>query len=192
MRCASPRSSRFRPSRPSPFHAGAVASIAALVAVAGGAYAALVDSFVVGSGASASFVQFQFTNANTYLYEVRYDGAMTGKGLFAIIGSAQPGFFSYTFDTYSFGDFVTGITVGADSDSGYGTPPDYLDYWHYWTRAAAADGWTESFIGFGDRAVSNGSWDGWVFNSAGAPSAVPAPGAIALVAFAAVARRRRR
>ncbi len=167
---------------------GAVLAIAACET----ASASLVGNYVVGSGTSASFVQFQFTNANTYLYEVRYDGAMTGKGLFAIIGSAQPGFFAYTYDTYSFGDFVTGITIGADSDSGYGTPPDYLDYWHYWTRTSVGDAWTESFVGFGDRTVSNGSWDGWVFNSAAAPAAVPGPGAIALLAMTGMARRRRR
>ena len=170
------------------------ASIAAAISVLASATASasLVGTYTVGNGASASFVQFQFTNANTYLYEVRYDGAMTGKGLFVIIGAAQPGFFSYTYDTYSFGDFVTGITVGSDSDSGYGTPPDYLDYWHYWTRGAAGDAWTESFVGFGDRAVSNGSWDGWVFNSATAPAAIPAPGVFALLALGGFASRRRR
>jgi hypothetical protein len=46
-------------------------------------------------------------------------------------------------------------------------------------------------VGFGDRAVSNGSWDGWVFESASAPMAVPAPGAVALLAMVAVRRRAR-
>ena len=186
MTCAS---IRFVPSRTTN-RATPAAAIAAIASAT--ASASLVGTYTVGTGASASFVQFQFTNANTYLYEVRYDGAMTGKGLFAIIGAAQTGFFSYTYDTYSFGDFVTGITVGSDSDSGYGTPPDYLDYWHYWTRGALADTWAESFIGFGDRAVSNGSWDGWVFNSATAPAAIPAPGAIALLALGGLVSRRRR
>ena len=156
------------------------------------AEAALVGNYVVGSGANASFIQFQFTNENTYLYEVRYDGSMTGRALFDVVAAAQPGFFSFTYDSFSFGDFVTGITIGTDTDFGYGSPPDYLDYWHYWTRASATDAWTESFIGFADRVVTNGSWDGWVFNSASAPNAVPTPSALALLAGGLLATRRRR
>lgn len=152
----------------------------------------LVGNYVVGSGANASFIQFQFTNENTYLYEVRYDGSMTGRALFDVVAAAQPGFFSFTYDSFSFGDFVTGITIGTDTDFGYGSPPDYLDYWHYWTRGSATDTWTESFIGFADRVVTNGSWDGWVFNSASAPNAVPAPSALALLAGGLLTTRRRR
>jgi len=82
------------------------------------AEAALVGNYVVGSGANASFIQFQFTNENTYLYEVRYNGSMTGRALFDVVAAAQPGFFSFTYDSFSFGDFVTGITIGADTMRG--------------------------------------------------------------------------
>jgi len=166
--------------------------VASVGAVTGGASADLVGSYTVGSGASASFLQFQFGNANSYLYEVRYDGALFGDDLLAIVAAAQPGFFSYQVQGFSFGDVLVGVAIGADGDTGFGTPPDYLDYWHYWTKDQGGAAWTESFIGFGDRAVSDGSWDGWVFNSASAPAAVPAPGALALLAFAGVARRRAR
>jgi len=162
------------------------------IAICGSAHASLVESFVIGSGANASFVQFQFTNNNTYLYEVRYDAPLTGRGMFDAIAVAQPSFFAFTYDSFSFGDFVTGITIGTDSDFGSGTPPDYLDYWHYWTRASETDSWNASFIGFGDRVVSDGSWDGWVFNSGSAPNAVPAPSVVALMALTGVSRRRRR
>jgi hypothetical protein len=174
-----------------PSHAVLI-GVACAIAVCGSANASLVGSYVVGSGANASFVQFQFTNNNTYLYEVRYDAPLTGRGMFDVIALAQPSFFSFTYESFSFGDFVTGITIGSDVDSGSGTPPDYLDYWHYWTRASETNSWTESFIGFADRVVSNGSWDGWVFNSGSAPNAIPAPSAIALMALASVSRRRRR
>ncbi len=164
----------------------------ASMAIAANAAADLTGSYIVGTGSSSSFVQFQFTNLNTYLYEVRYDGALFGDDLFAIIAASQPGYFSYTTQQFSFGVALFGVTIGADADSGFGNPPDYLDYWHYWTREGASAAWTESMIGFGDRAVSNGSWDGWVFDSAGAPSAVPAPGVVALLALGGLAMRRRR
>jgi len=161
-------------------------------AMASGAHAGLVGSYTVGSGSNSSHLQFDFGNSNTYLYDVRYDGVLHGDALFAIVAAAQPGFFAYQVQSYSFGEFLTGVTIGADSDSGEGTPPDYLDYWHYWTMEPGAASWTESFIGFADRTVSSGSWDGWVFNSAGTPAAVPAPGAIALIACAGLVRRRAR
>ncbi len=156
------------------------------------AAAALVGSWTVGSGANSSFVQIEFGNGNAYLYDVRYDGAQTGRGLFDTIAAAQPGFFAFEVITFSFGDALFGISIGGDTNSGFGNPPLYLDYWHYWTRGAVADTWAESFIGFGDRTVSDGSWDGWVFNSATAPAAIPAPGAIALLAIGGLVSRRRR
>lgn len=158
-------------------------------ALTGSASAELVGSYSVGTGANASHLEFQFTNSNTYLYEVRYDGALFGNQLFAIVAAAQPGFFSYTTEQFSFGVALLGVSIGSDADSGFGTPPDYLDYWHYWTREPGDAAWTESWIGFGDRTVSNGSWDGWVFNSSAAPATVPAPGAIALMALSGLVRR---
>jgi hypothetical protein len=158
---------------------------------AAAAQADLVGSYAVGSGANASFVQFEFANTNAYLYEVRYDGALFGDDLFAIIAAAQPGFFSYQVQSFSFGDALFGVSIGADSNAGFGTPPAYLDYWHYWTKEPGDAAWTESFVGFSDRAVSNGSWDGWVFDSAAAPTAVPGPGTLALF-MAVLARRRTR
>lgn len=160
--------------------------------LAASARAEFIASYTVGTGASTSYLEFQFTNSHTYLYEVRYDGTLHGNDLLAIAAAAQPGYFAYTTEQFSFGIALLGVSIGADADSGFGNPPDYLDYWHYWTREAAGDAWTESWTGFGDRTVSNGSWDGWVFNSAGAPAAVPAPGALALAVLAGLGRRRAR
>lgn len=177
----------------SPSAVPSIALVAALLA-ADVARAGLVDSYVVGSGALSSFVQVEFANRNAYLYEVRYDDAGTGRDLFAIIAAAQPGHFAFETIEFSFGSALYGILIGADADAGFGTPPEYLDYWHYWTREAGDSAWTESWTGFADRSVSDGSWDGWVFGAGTPPVAVPAPGSIALLAAgaAAGARRRRR
>ena len=111
--------------RPQGAFASVLASaIASVGAVTGGASADLVGSYTVGSGASASFLQFQFGNANSYLYEVRYDGALFGDDLLAIVAAAQPGFFSYQVQGFSFGDVLVGVAIGADGDTGFGTPPD--------------------------------------------------------------------
>lgn len=170
-----------------------VTAVAAVLAVTGLANADLVGSYSVGTGVHASYLQFEFANSNTYLYEVRYDGSLRGDDLFAIVAAAQPGFFSYEAVNFSFGDALFGVSIGADANEGFGSPPNYLDYWHYWTRENGTSAWTSSMVGFGDRTVSNGSWDGWVFNSDAQPSAVPAPGAaFALAAVTTLPRRRRR
>ena len=175
-----------------PFARSTVAAAITASSLASVARADLVGSWTVGSGASASFLQFEFTNSNTYLYEVRYDGSLRGDDLFAIVAAAQPGFFNYEVVSFSFGDALFTVAIGSDADGGFGTPPDYLDYWHYWTRGSAEAQWTASMTGFADRVVTNRSWDGWVFNSNAAPSIVPAPATIVLLASVAAVRRRRR
>ena len=66
-----------------------IVSVAITLVVASHAQAALVGSYSVGNGSNASHLQFDFTNSNSYLYEVRYDGAMFGDDLFAIVAAAQ-------------------------------------------------------------------------------------------------------
>lgn len=166
--------------------------LAAASAVTADLRAELIGSYVVGSGAKSSHLQFEFSNSNTYLYEIRYDGTLRGSDLLSIAATAQPGFFSYQTVSFSFGDALFGVTIGSDTDSGFGTPPDYLDYWHYWTRESAPSAWLSSVTGFGDRIVADGSWDGWVFNSDAPPAAVPAPAGAAILAVGAALARRRR
>jgi hypothetical protein len=156
------------------------------------AQASLVGNYTVGAGANTSYLQFEFANANTYLYAVRYDGSLRGSDLFGIVAGAQPGFFSYQVVSFGFGDALFGVAIGSDANEGFGNEPAYLDYWHYWTREAGATNWTNSMIGFGDRTVSNGSWDAWVFDSDAAPVAVPAPAVGAVLGAIAIMRRRRR
>ncbi len=156
------------------------------------AYADVVASFDVGTGSSASTLQFDFANGNTYVYTVRWDGVVTGENLFDICATSQPSFFSFSVISFSFGDALFGVTIGSDTDSGFGSPPLFLDYWHYWTRADAIDPWASASVGFGDRIVSDGTWDGWVFGSDSAPATVPAPPVVALLSLAVAGRTRRR
>ncbi len=172
-------------------------AIASALTITVSANAAIVGSYAVGSGSQVSTVQFDFvtlgTNeTNTYLYEVAHDAGLFGDDLFAIIAAAQPGYFSHEVITFSFGDALYSVGIGSDFAAGFGTAPDYLDYWHYWTRDNAAQAWSESWIGFGDRAVTDGSWDGWVFNLWGAPAAVPAPAVLSLFAMLGMRQSRRR
>jgi hypothetical protein len=155
------------------------------------AAADVVATYDVGSGDLTAEIQFDFFNGNTHLYTLHWDGALTGREVFDVLLSEQPDVFAFEYESYSFGDFLTGVWISDDFDSGVGTPPDYIDFWHYWTREEG-EKHASSMIGFGDRVLQDGSADAWVFGHDGAPATIPAPSAVALLLLASGRRRRRR
>lgn len=76
-----------------------------------------------------------------------------------------------------FGDaFVCGIdgapAAPACGDSG----PDGFSYWNYWTGGST--GWTAAETGAGDRTVTQGSVDAWVFGTWDFATTFPEPPAV--------------
>jgi hypothetical protein len=153
-------------------------------------HADVVETFELGTGDSTSSFVFQFTNGNQYMYEVSYDAPMTGQSVIEFIMDSQVDYFVADIVSYSFGDSLNGLAIGDDFDEGFGTPPDYLDYWHYWVKEDVSESWGFSSTGFGGREISDGSWDGWVFNSNDAP--VPTGASLIALSCVGVMRRRRR
>jgi hypothetical protein len=97
-------------------------------------HADVVETYELGTGDSTSSFVFQFTNGNQYMYEVSYDAPMTGQSVIEFIMDSQVDYFVADIVSYSFGDSLNGLAIGDDFDEGFGTPPDYLDYWHYWVK----------------------------------------------------------
>lgn len=162
---------------------------AAIVLSSPHAFAGIVATFDVGTGASTSTIQVDFSNGNGYLVNLSWTGSMDGFEAMQAVTAAVAGA-QLQYDAYPFGNFVTGIGIGADYEYGTGDLWPIENYWHYWTEV---DGqWEMAMFGASDRTLTDGSKDAWVFGSSVAPQAVPAPGAIAVLAMAAVARRRRR
>ena len=157
------------------------------------ASADLVDRWTVGEGDSTATLQFDFMNANTYVFDIAFDGVLTGRGVFDLLAADDTGRFGFAFEviSYSFGDFLVGVGIEDDYHYGAGSPPDYADSWHYWT-AEGPDAWSASMIGFSDRELSDGSRDAWVFGSFDSPAAIPAPGSLAMLAAGLLGSRRRR
>ena len=150
---------------------------AALLGPVASIHADLVDRWGVGAGSSTAMIQFDFLSGNTYVVDLFFEGSMSGQEAIEMIagGSADAGFsFSYDVINYSFGDFLVEIELDADADYGDGSTPPYLDYWHYWTSESGG-AWEESMIGFGDRILTDGAADAWVFGTADAPATIPAP-----------------
>ncbi len=159
------------------------------------ASADLVGSWSVGTGEETASVQIDFMNGNSYLFDLSFDDELRGREVFDLLTEAANTIGDLTFDftviSYSFGDFLTGITLNDDADYGEGSPPDYLDTWAYWT-AEGTEVWSSSMIGFSDRILVDGSRDAWVFGTGAAPATIPAPATIGLALFVRGDRRRRR
>jgi hypothetical protein len=159
----------------------------AVACLASSSSAAIIASYSVGSGSSTSSVQIDFSNGNGYLFTVRWDEPMNGYQLLQYIDS-QLETVSHTAQVFSFGAFVTGIGVGAETEYGEGDQWPIENYWHYWTQDSGS--WQQAMVGASDRTIFNGSFDAWVFGSSVAPQAVPAPGALALLVLGMRSRRR--
>ena len=169
----------------------AAAAFAAIVISNPHAFAGIVATYEVGTGASTSTIQVDFTNGNAYQVTLRWDTAMNGFDALQSATSAITGA-ALAYDAYPFGNFVTGIGFAADYEYGNGDLWPIENYWHYWTEVNGQ--WEMAMFGASDRMLVDGSKDAWVFGSGDAPQAVPAPGAaeIGVVCMWHRFRRKRR
>lgn len=158
----------------------------------------------VGTGSSVSFLTLDFqdnTPNPSYAFGYRYDGAKTGGDLVdALIQGAglNVGFGSF----FQPNDFVNSFAYDGHVQPQPGTPaPDF--FWSYWLGTTGND-WSAAPVGLRDRALTNGSWDGWswttfdpvTFDPLSQPrtpqaplpaSAVPEPGTLPLAGAALLA-----
>ena len=164
---------------------------AALVLVSSPALAGIVATYDVGTGASTSTIQVDFSNGNGYVINLSWTEPMNGFEAMQAIAAAVPAS-QLQYDVYPFGSFVTGIGLGSDFEYGNGDLWPIENYWHYWTEVNGQ--WEMAMFGASDRMLSNGSKDAWVFGSGDAPQTVPAPGAaeVGVVCIWHRFRRRRR
>jgi len=169
----------------------AAAAFAAIAISSSHAFAGIVASYDVGTGASTSTIQVDFTNGNAYQVTLRWDTAMNGFDALQAATSAITGA-ALAYDAYPFGNFVTGIGFDADYEYGNGDLWPIENYWHYWTEVNGQ--WEMAMFGASDRMLADGSKDAWVFGSSDLPQAVPAPGAaeIGVVCMWHRFRRKRR
>jgi hypothetical protein len=169
----------------------AAAAFAAIAISNPHAFAGVVASYDVGTGASTSTIQVDFTNGNAYQVTLRWDTAMNGFDALQAATSAIAGA-ALAYDAYPFGNFVTGIGFDADYEYGNGDLWPIENYWHYWTEVNGQ--WEMAMFGASDRMLVDGSKDAWVFGSSDVPQAVPAPGAaeIGVVCMWHRFRRKRR
>ncbi|MCX5634463.1 MAG: hypothetical protein NTW55_01280 [Planctomycetota bacterium] len=105
-----------------------------------------------GSGSNRAVVVIDFGPAS-YAFGYRWDGGTKyGKDLMAAVDLA--GAMNYN---QSYG-FLNTISYDGYLNAGQNGWPG--DWWVYFTSTDGAS-WTDASVGFADRVLSNGSWDGW-------------------------------
>jgi len=154
------------------------------------AFGGLISSQSIGSGVKSATLQFDFENGNAHLVTLRWNGDLNGFQALQMV-AAQVNGAQLDYQSFSFGNFVTGIGIGGDYQYGEGDLWPIENYWHYW-NAEGTGAWTESMVGADARMLSDGSRDAWVFGSSVMPQAAPAPSVLTLLAGAGLCARRRR
>ncbi len=130
--------------------------------------------FGSGSNQAAMVVQWNDDNLPVSLvWGYRWDGSATSLDMFQAIDAGNSDF-SSTLTDHGWGISVDGI--GYAEGSRFKPGWDGTNYWAFYTSEGSPYGgsgaWASSFVGIGDRSLSDGSWDGWS-HSPGNPSDAP-------------------
>ncbi len=153
------------------------------------ANAGLVASYEIGIGTHTASIQIDQEDGDAYLFNVHWSGGSYTSWQAMLDADAALEGLSLQYDTYSWGVFLTGVTIDGDTDFGFGDLWPIENYWHFWLHDTAE--WEMASFGATERALFDGARDAWVFGSPIAPQGVPAPGALALtLAWSAVCRGR--
>jgi hypothetical protein len=131
-------------------------------------------SGTVGSGVNESYLVLDFETGTsqtpdaTYAFGYLYSPSTTGtepNGLDMIqaLQSANIGF-DDTVTTYSFGTIIDSFSYNGLSEGGFQSN----GYWAYYTSPSSVFG-QESNFGLVDRTLSNGSFDGWAWDTGSDP-----------------------
>ena len=175
--------------------------------------AELLPGYSAGSGANTSqvVIDFGFQGGDAYLFDYSYDGDATAEDMLLALDAAgdltvHHQFFEFEVD----GELVQSIFVDGFSFDGNSAVPSFEgaagESWSYWVvddRAAGPSFYVLSPTGATDRALEDGSIDGWSlniseFNSMGLdptfvqPTIIPEPTSAAVLMLGGLVLARRR
>lgn len=151
----------------------------------------VISEDVGGGGTNTSHIVVDF-GPQSYDFIVHYNGSITGEDAMNLLAANSD--FRFGVKSFSFGDQLTSLDYGGYFDSGDGSVNG--NFWKYFVGDGST--WNSASAGFSSRTLSNGSYDGWVWNPAQATApdfaAVPEPatGLLAAVGGLVLLRRRRR
>jgi hypothetical protein len=148
---------------------GGMRSLLAAGLLLAGAAVTQATVIPVGTGANKANVQVEFGDGAGYTFEVSFDGSKTGMGLLDIIEANTS--LTAVRNDFGWGVFVDGFIYDGHSNVGWGGGENW---WHYWVRESGQNAWESPSYGAVTRAATDGSWDGWVYGRASAPTPEPA------------------
>ena len=152
-------------------------------------HAAIIDTYSIGTGANFASIQIDQEDGDGYLFNVHWDSANYTSWDALVDIDSEVDALSMTYDTYSWGIFLTGISIDGDLDYGTGDQWPIENFWHFWIHGTGA--WEMAMTGATDSVLVDGARDAWVFGSAIPPQSVPAPGSIAITLASIAACRGR-
>ncbi|TVQ51062.1 MAG: hypothetical protein EA377_13365 [Phycisphaerales bacterium] len=158
--------------------------------------AIVVDPIEVGTGLFSSFVQIDFEQGDTFVFEVFYNETTTTSfDLLLILDSDAELGFQLEFTTSGFRPFVNGFGFDGIFESDASSD----SFWLCWTKPSDEETWALAQDGAANTVATPGSWDGWVFGNefpglAPKNVIIPAPAATAVLGglFIGCGRRRRK
>jgi hypothetical protein len=144
----------------------------------------------VGTGSNTSYIVVDF-GPQSFEFAVNYDGTITGEQALQLLQADSD--FRLTTQHFGSGDMVTGLDYGGYVQTGNGAGG--TAYWNYFTGDGTT--WTRSGMGFGTRDLSNGSYDGWMWNTTTSSgpdfvTAAPEPASLVLLGLGSICLLRRR
>lgn len=167
-----------------------VVGFSSLVMSVASAHGAIISTFDVGVGSNAASIQIDQEDGDGYIFNVRWDALYYTSWDAMIDIDAALDSVSITYQTFSWGYFLTGVTIDGDTNYGVGDQWPIENYWHFWVRDTGS--WMQAQFGANDRILTNGLSDAWVFGSSTPPQIVPVPGVMALTLLSLVTYRARR
>ncbi len=140
--------------------------LGAAAAVAPAAYAGLIASVTEGpANAPYSYnLTIEFGNSDYYNFVLRSSQASyTGLDFINTVALLSSGPTTITLSQVNsaYGYYLNAITIGGDTNSGFVNN----SYWAYWNGIATNPvQWTYASVGEGDRTITPGQADGWVYS----------------------------
>lgn len=123
-------------------------------------YTKTVEYFA-GSGDNSAAIVIDFDGLNTFVFEYRWDPAVTATGWDALLAVEAAGNLDVIAETYSWGVWLKNFIYPGAAKFDYGQANTN---WCYYLSSNGTD-WQASGVGVSDRVLTSGSWDSWVWTN---------------------------
>jgi hypothetical protein len=153
-------------------------AVVVMVGICSSAMGTIVE---VGNGGNFANLTINWSDGYVAEFKVLFASeTISGADAMGVIDSALSNFSTVVYGSGT-SAFIDGISYAGHSNEGYAGGENW---WHYWTMESGDASWTSSWIGAGQRVLTSGDSDGWVYGNAGDP--IPEPMTLAMLGLGMV------